>query len=76
MKDLIKVGKRMTDPNVITFNSTQKAMVQTIVESNVNRNDEKSKFLAQRANKFLKLLWKTEKYNDSCLEQRKSSLNI
>lgn len=29
----------MGDPNVITFNSCQKSMVQTIVESNVGRDD-------------------------------------
>lgn len=39
-------------------------MVQTIVETNSKRSDDKSKFLTQRANKFLRILWKAEKYND------------
>ena len=66
---MIKVGKRITDPSLISLNSTQKEMVQVIVDTNSHRNDDKSKFLVERANKFLRVLWKTEKYNDSLMEK-------
>lgn len=47
-------------------------MVQTIVESNKNKTDEKSKFLTQRASKFLKVLWKAEKMSDYYQEKRET----
>lgn len=50
------------------LNSTQKEMVEMIVDNNKNANDEKSKFLTQRAGKYIKLLWKTEKYNEAILQ--------
>jgi hypothetical protein len=54
---------------VVLLNSTQKEIVQTIVETNSSRTDEKSKYLTQRAGKFLKILWKAEKYNDAFFEK-------
>lgn len=37
-----------------------------IIDNNKHAQDEKSKYLTQRAGKYIKLLWKSEKFND-CL---------
>jgi hypothetical protein len=63
------VGKRITDPNVLLMNSTQKEIVEMIIENNKHSNDDKSKYIKQKASKYLKILWKSEKYNDSMLEK-------
>lgn len=72
MHALLTIGKKLTDPNVLMLNSTQKEMVEMIIDNNKNAGDEKSKFLTQRAGKYIKLLWRTEKYNEaiSIVERR------
>ena len=39
-------------------------MVEMIIDNNKTAKDEKSRFLTQRAGKYIKILWKSEKYND------------
>lgn len=51
------------------MNSTQKEIVEMIIENNKHSNDDKSKYIKQKASKYLKILWKSEKYNDSMLEK-------
>ena len=51
------------------LNTTQKETVQTIINTNSAKTDEKSKFPTQRANKYIKILWKAGKYNDAFYEK-------
>jgi|LakMenEpi03Aug12_release.lakeMendotaPanAssembly.Ray.scaffolds.fasta_scaffold2976260_1 hypothetical protein len=44
-------------------------MVEMIIDNNKSAKDEKSRFLTQRAGKYIKVLWKSEKYNDQILNR-------
>jgi len=44
-------------------------MVEMIIDNNKTAKDEKSRFLTQRAGKYIKILWKSEKYNDQIMNR-------
>lgn len=51
-------------------------MVEMIIDNNKGAKDEKSRFLTQRAGKYIKILWKSEKYNDQIMSRNAKNAKV